>query len=470
MNNHSSLVAVQHEIIEGKTTCKNVVEYFLKNISNNKHLNAFIEVYEKEALQIAEAIDLKFKKQEHGLLAGLVVGIKDNICYVDHASTAASKILENFNSNFSSTAVQRLLDEDAIIIGRLNCDEFAMGSSNRNSIYGPVKNPINTDYVPGGSSGGSAAAVRANLCHVALGTDTGGSIRQPAAFCGVIGLKPTYGAVSRHGLIAYASSFDQIGPISRSIDDIRLVTHVISGKDDFDTTCIGKKISIKENIKCSQKSFVVIQDSIEFKGIHSGISKEFKKLINLLKLRGHKVKYVKLPLLKYLVPTYYILTTAEASSNLSRYDGVKYGLQHPGEDVESLVSNTRTAGFGKEVKRRILLGNFVLSQGYYDEYYEKAQRVRRLIKNQTEDIFSKNDFILLPTSPNLPFKLEDSETTPTESYNEDIFTVHANLTGHPAISFPLGEVEGGFSASAQIIGRYFSESELISITKQITVL
>ena len=469
MKNYSSLIEIQKDIIEGKISCKNLVSDYLDKISKNEHLNAFIEVYTNEALAQALIIDHKFKNKESGLLAGLVIGIKDNICYQNHTSTASSKILENFQSNYSSTVVERLLAEDAIIIGRLNCDEFAMGSSNQNSIFGPVKNPINCDYSPGGSSGGSAAAVRAGLCHVALGSDTGGSIRQPAAFCGVMGLKPTYGLVSRHGLIAYASSFDQIGPICKSADDIRLVTHVISGVDSFDTTCVGQKTPLETNKKFSSKSFVVVQDALEFSGINKGIFKEFNKLIRHLKDQGHTVNYIRLPLLEYLVPTYYILTTAEASSNLSRYDGIKYGLQVSGKDIESLVANTRTLGFGKEVKRRILLGNFVLSQGYYDEYYQKAQRVRRLIQDKTKDILAENDFILLPTTPNLPFKLGARETSPTKSYYEDIFTVHANLTGHPAISFPLGEVDNGFYASAQIIGDYFTESDLIQITKQITL-
>jgi aspartyl-tRNA(Asn)/glutamyl-tRNA(Gln) amidotransferase subunit A len=469
LKNYSSLIEIQKDIREEKISCRNLVRDYLDKISKNEHLNAFIEVYTEEALSQALIIDHKFKNKDAGLLAGLVIGIKDNICYQNHPSSAASKMLENFQSNYSSTVVERLLAEDAIIIGRLNCDEFAMGSSNQNSIFGPVKNPIMCDYVPGGSSGGSAAAVRANLCHIALGSDTGGSIRQPAAFCGVMGLKPTYGLVSRHGLIAYASSFDQIGPICKSADDIRLVTHVISGVDNFDTTCIGKKTPLDINKKFSSKSFAVIQDTLEFSGLNKGISKEFNKLIEHLTNQGHTVKYIKLPLLEYLVPTYYILTTAEASSNLSRYDGIKYGLQVSGKDIESLVTNTRTLGFGKEVKRRILLGNFVLSQGYYDEYYQKAQRVRRLIQDKTKDILAENDFILLPTSPNLPFKLGTKEASPTQSYYEDVFTVHANLTGHPAISFPLGEVDNGFYASAQIIGDYFSESDLIQITKQITL-
>ena len=467
MKNYSSLIDIQKDIREEKISCRNLVSDYLDKISKNEHLNAFIEVYAEEALEQALIIDRKFKNKEAGLLAGLVVGIKDNICYQNHPSSAASKILENFKSNYSSTVVERLLAEDAIIIGRLNCDEFAMGSSNQNSIFGPVKNPINCDYVPGGSSGGSAAAVRADLCRVALGSDTGGSIRQPAAFCGVMGLKPTYGLVSRHGLIAYASSFDQIGPICKSADDMRLVTHVISGLDNFDTTCIGKKMPIEINKHLEKKSFVVIQNALEFSGMNKGISTEFNKLIQSLKNQGHVVKYIKLPLLEHLVPTYYILTTAEASSNLSRYDGIKYGLQVSGKDIESLVTNTRTLGFGKEVKRRILLGNFVLSQGYYDEYYQKAQKVRRLIKDKTQDILAENDFILLPTSPNLPFKLGIKQTSPTQSYYEDVFTVHANLTGHPAISFPLGELDNGFHASAQIIGDYFSESDLIHIVKQI---
>jgi len=467
LKNYLSLREIQRDLSNKKISCVDLVQGYIKNIRRHQKLNAFIDVYEEEALCKAESIDIKFKKKIAGKLAGLVIGIKDNICYKNHSSSAASKILKNFQSNYSATVVERLLEEDAIILGRLNCDEFAMGSSNENSIYGPVRNPINLDFVSGGSSGGAAAAVRANLCQVALGSDTGGSVRQPAAFCGVMGLKPTYGLVSRHGLIAYASSFDQIGPITKSIDDISDVMSIISGKDEFDSTCTGENINNQILTKTKVKNFAVLQETLDFPSINLEIKQQFEKLIDRLLKKGHRVNYVKLPLLEYLVPTYYILTTAEASSNLARYDGIKYGYQSKTSDKKKIISSTRGEGFGAEVKRRVLLGTYVLSEGYYDAYYTKAQKIRRLIKTQTTNILSTHDFILSPTTPNLPFPINTQTNNPTEQYIEDVFTVQANLSGNPALAFPIGEVSGGFSASAQITGDYFSELEILNTVQDV---
>tara|TARA_Y100001968_G_scaffold333158_1_gene394456 strand:+ start:2715 stop:4124 length:1410 start_codon:yes stop_codon:yes gene_type:complete len=459
LKKYNSLKQIQQDLYNSSISCEELVESYLKNISKNKQLNAFIETYDNEAKQIAKQIDVKIKNKTAGPLAGLVIGIKDNICYKNHYSSASSKILQGFQSTYSATVVDRLLSADAIILGRLNCDEFAMGSSNENSIHGPVKNPTNNSCVPGGSSGGSAAAVRANLCHASLGTDTGGSIRQPAAFCGVVGLKPTYGLVSRYGLMAFASSFDQIGPITKSIADTLAIMEIISGKDDFDSTCNGENIKKQKTKNKKQKiKFGVIKQAIEFPEMNKGIKKEFMLFLETLKTQGHQIKYIDLPLLDYLTPAYYIMTTAEASSNLSRYDGIKYGYQHNANDLDTLISKTRTLGFGKEVKRRIMLGTFVLSSGYYEAYYQKAQKVRRLIKQQTEAILKENNYILLPTTPNVPFKIGEKLNL-IKRYYEDIFTVQANLSGHPAISFPLGEDES--YASAQLIGDYFSESEML---------
>ncbi|MDG2265782.1 MAG: Asp-tRNA(Asn)/Glu-tRNA(Gln) amidotransferase subunit GatA [Candidatus Marinimicrobia bacterium] len=467
MKNYLSLKEIQQDIYLKNTSCEKLVRGYLSNVAKKRHLNAFIETYDIEAIKKACEIDKKIKNKKAGKLAGLVVGLKDNICYQNHHSEAGSQILKNFKSIYSATVVERLLNEDAIILGRLNCDEFAMGSSTETSIYGSTKNPINNLYVSGGSSGGSSTAVKANLCHVALGTDTGGSIRQPAAFCGVIGLKPTYGLVSRHGLIAYASSFDQIGPIAKSTYDILAVMSVISGKDDFDSTCIGENIENQKLTKNPQKRFAVLKEALEFPEINKGIKREFQKLIKNLENQGHIINYINIPLLKYLVPTYYILTTAEASSNLSRYDGIQFGYQNKTNSIDGLISTSRSLGFGQEVKRRILLGTYILSEGYYDEYYTKAQKIRRLIQEQTKNILLENDYILLPTSPNIPFKLGKKNLSSTQLYFEDIFTVQANLSGHPAISFPLGEAERGFFASAQIIGDFFSEKSLIDITNTI---
>jgi len=467
LKNYLSLREIQKDLSNNIISCVDLVRGYIKNINLHQKLNAFIDVYEQEALCQAESIDIKLKKKTAGKLAGLVIGIKDNICYKNHSSSASSKILKNFQSNYSATVVERLLDEDAIVLGRLNCDEFAMGSSNENSIYGPVRNPLNLDFVSGGSSGGSAAAVRANLCQVALGSDTGGSIRQPAAFCGVMGLKPTYGLVSRHGLIAYASSFDQIGPITKSLDDIFDVMSIISGKDDFDSTCTGENINNQIVNNTKVKNFAVLQETLDLPSINLEIKQQFEKLIERLLKCGHRVNYVKLPLLEYLVPTYYILTTAEASSNLARYDGIKYGYRSKTSDKKKIISSTRGEGFGTEVKRRVLLGTYVLSEGYYDAYYIKAQKIRRLIKTQTENILSTHDFILSPTTPNLPFPINTQPANPTEQYIEDVFTVQANLSGNPALAFPIGEVSGGFSASAQIIGDYFSELDILKTVQDV---
>ena len=467
MKDYVSLKDIQDDIQNNKTSCQELVHGYLQNISARVDLNAFIQVYEKEAIEQAELLDEKIKKKTAGKLAGLVVGVKDNICYKNHISSAGSKILEGFKSTYSATVIERLVAEDAIILGRLNCDEFAMGSSTETSIYGPTLNPIDQKYVPGGSSGGSSAAVKANLCQLALGTDTGGSIRQPAAFCGLIGLKPTYGLVSRHGLIAYASSFDQIGPIAKSSSDVIEVMRVISGEDDFDSTCIGTSIMSQTIQDKKHKTFAVIKDAMQFPGINIEIKTEFEKLVANLKEAGHKINYVSLPLLDHLVPTYYILTTAEASSNLSRYDGVKYGYQSFDSDLNELISKTRSEGFGREVKRRVLLGTYVLSEGYYDAYYTKAQKIRRLIQNETERILDDHDYILLPTTPHPPFQIGEKNKIATELYYEDVFTVQANLSGHPAITCPLGQISGGFFGSVQIMGKCFSELDMLHVVQNI---
>ena len=466
MKHYNCLKQIQQDIALNKLSCEQLVQGYIENIEKNQNLNAFVEVFDLGAQEQARLIDKKIKNKTAGKLAGLVVGLKDNICYKGHPASASSKILQGFTSTYSATVVKRLVKEDAIILGRLNCDEFAMGSSTENSFYGRTKNPINPDYVPGGSSGGAAAAVKANLCHVALGTDTGGSIRQPSAFCGVLGLKPTYGLVSRHGLIAYASSFDQIGPIAKSTQDILEIMQVISGKDNFDSTCVGNELNKDRSKKKTKYVFAVIKEALNFPGINSEIQTHFNQLIKKIKSLGHVVNYINVPLLDYLVPAYYILTTAEASSNLSRYDGIKYGQQEKGKKLNKLISKTRTLGFGREVKRRILLGTFVLSEGYYDSFYSKAQKVRKLIKDETDSILSSHDYILLPTTPNLPFKAGKNRGA-TTLYNEDIFTVQANLSGHPSLAAPIQRTKNNFFSSAQLIGPYFSEHEMLGVAENL---
>lgn len=466
-----SLSQVQQELKEGKTTVRDQVQHYLNEIENHKELNAFVEVFTESALKKADEVDEKMKSGAAGKLAGLVIGIKDNICYKDHKVSASSKILEGFESLYSATVVERLLEEDAVIIGRLNCDEFAMGSSNEKSVYGSVKNPVNTNTVPGGSSGGSAAAVAAGLCTATLGSDTGGSIRQPASFTGTIGLKPTYGRVSRYGLIAYASSFDQIGPFTNNLEDAAALLEVISGKDEFDATLSSQPVDqYAEKLKNNKEKLKLcyIQDCLSNENIDPEIKNDFLQKVDQLKEKGHEVEPVSFDLLNKMVPTYYVITTAEASSNLSRFDGVHYGRQTENvEGLESVYVNSRTEGFGTEVKRRIMLGSFVLSSGYYDAYYSKAQKVRRLIQDKTNALLEEYDFIITPTTPTTAFKF-GSKNDPVAMYLQDIFTVHANLSGNPAISLPLGKSENGMPFGTQLLGKNFSEARLLSVSKQLT--
>ena len=347
-----------------------IVNGYLSEINKQRELNAFLEVFEKDALEQAQIIDDKIKAGSAGKLAGMVIGLKDNICYAGHHVSASSKILAGFESIYSATVVERLLAEDAIIIGRLNCDEFAMGSSNETSAYGPVKNNLRLSCVPGGSSGGSAVAVSAGLCTVALGSDTGGSIRQPASFTGTVGYKPTYGVVSRFGLLAYASSFDQIGPFTNNVEDLALVLAVMSGKDPKDATSSSKKLTFQLVNKPTEKHKIAfLKEALENENVDPEVRAQLEKTIDELRAAGHVVEGVSFPYLDYLVPAYYVLTTAEASSNLSRYDGVHYGHRSEvAKGVEETYVLSRTEGFGTEVKRRIMAGTFVLSHGYYDAY------------------------------------------------------------------------------------------------------
>jgi len=468
----SSFSNVQIALKSNKTTCFDITSEYLKRISENRHLNAFVEVFNDEAISQAKIIDKKIKSGTAGKLAGMVVGIKDNLCYKNHMVSASSKMLEGFQSLFTATSVQRLLDEDAIIIGRLNCDEFAMGSANENTIYGPVKNPLDNSKVAGGSSGGSAASVAAGLCLVALGSDTGGSIRQPAAFCGIVGVKPTYSRVSRHGLIAYASSFDQIGPLANNIQDAALVLEVISGKDNFDSTVSNRNVDLysQANFDKKPKKIAYIKECLESKGLDPMIKSIVEKKIHQLTNKGHIVKPVSFPYLELLVPTYYVITTAEASSNLARFDGIHYGFRSEDDnDLESTYINSRTNGFGEEVKRRIMLGTFVLSSGYHDAFFTKAQKIRRLIQQKTNEMFKEYDFVISPTTPHPPFKIGQTHKDPTVMYLEDIFTVQANLSGNPALSLPIGKHPNGIPVGLHVMAPHFKEADLLAFSKHISL-
>jgi aspartyl-tRNA(Asn)/glutamyl-tRNA(Gln) amidotransferase subunit A len=455
---YRSISQVKEALLSGKSVLE-ITQGYLKLIEQNSHLNAFLEVFENSVLESAQTVDQKLKEGKAGKLAGVVIGIKDNICYKNHRVSAASKILKGFESIYTATALQRLIDEDAIIIGRLNCDEFAMGSSNENSAFGPVENNLKKNYVPGGSSGGSAVAVSAGLCTVSLGSDTGGSVRQPASWTGTYGLKPTYGRISRYGLIAYASSFDQIGTFTNNIEDTRLLLSIMAGKDEFDST--SSSIPLKEKVRVSEKLKIgVISECSNHPGLDEEVKSFLSQKINALKSAGHEVVELSFPYLDYLVPAYYVLTTAEASSNLARFDGVHYGYRSPNAvGVEQTYINSRSEGFGAEVKRRIMAGTFVLSHGYYDAYYTKAQKVRRILKDKTDEMFKNVDFLLMPTTPSTAFEMNAIKDN-IQMYLQDIFTVHANLTGNPAMSIPLGNHSNGLPFGIQIMTDRFKEGEL----------
>jgi aspartyl-tRNA(Asn)/glutamyl-tRNA(Gln) amidotransferase subunit A len=465
---YQTFAEVKSALSSGKSVV-DIVEFYLDNIQKQSELNAFLEVFETSAREQAIRVDEKIREGKAGRLAGMVIGIKDNLCYKDHKVSSSSKILEGFESLYTGTAVQRLLDEDAVIIGRLNCDEFAMGSSNETSAYGPVKNPLNLALVPGGSSGGSAAAVAANLCTVALGSDTGGSIRQPASFTGTFGLKPSYGRISRFGLIAYASSFDQIGPITNSLEDSALLLEIMAGKDEYDNTVSSKPVENYTSIeKTGKLKIAVLAESLETEGVDPEVLQKMESIIEKLKEDGHTVENVSFPYLQYMVPTYYVLTTAEASSNLSRFDGVHYGHRSPiAAGVEATYINSRSEGFGPEVQRRIMAGTFVLSNEFYDAYYTKGLKVRRILKEKTNEIMSKYDVMILPTTPSTAFPL-DGVKDPIQMYLQDIFTVHANLTGNPAISLPLGKHSNGMPFGVQVMADNFKEKELFNFSHYLT--
>ena len=472
MYQYQSIQQFHADIAQQKTSCLSVTQYYLKNIDDNNLLNAFVSVFATEALERAQFLDKKFASGlPIGKLFGVVVGIKDVLCYQSHPVTAASKMLQGFNSLFSATAIEKLLAEDAIIIGSLNCDEFAMGSSNEHSYYGKVLNALDETRVPGGSSGGSAVAVQANLCMVSLGSDTGGSVRQPADFCGIVGLKPSYGRISRHGLIAYASSFDQIGIFANQVADAALVLETISGADNFDSTVSLEPV---EPFSATvHQPFIgniaYFPEMLNHPSLDPEIRAAFFILIDNLKEKGFTIKPIQFDYLDFIVPAYYVLTTAEASSNLARYDGVKYGhsTEQQIADLTSFYTKNRTEGFGKEVKRRIMLGNFVLSSGYYDAYFTKAQQVRRLIIDKTNEVFEQVDVLLMPTVPSPAFTFGEKSNDPIEMFLGDLYTVYANLAGIPAISVPLSTHSNGMPFGVQILTNRFKETTLLQMAQTI---
>lgn len=471
MFSFSSIDHYHSSLQDGTATCLQAVEHYLQRINAQMHLNAFVDIYADEARTRAAALD---QQRQSGrpmeVLHGVVIGIKDVIAYNGHKLTAASRILGGFHSIYSATAVERLLEAGAIIIGSLNCDEFAMGSTNENSAYGKVLNALDETRIPGGSSGGSAVAVQAGLCMVSLGSDTGGSVRQPADLCGIIGLKPTYGRISRYGLIAYASSFDQIGIFGSTIADVALTLQVMAGADDFDSTVSTRPVpDYTHGLKEKQDKplrIAYFPEALDHPSLDPEISQAIHNLLKNLQAEGHQVSPVSFSLLDHIVPAYYVLTTAEASSNLSRYDGVRYGYRtsKEGLDINELYETTRSEAFGTEVKRRIMLGTFVLSAGYYDAYYTRAQKVRKLLFDQTQLIFKEFDHIFLPTTPSTAFRIGEKTTDPIAMYLADIYTVMANLVGIPAISLPLFRHSNGMPFGLQVMSNRFEELSLLRIS------
>ena len=469
MKRFTTLSAIQRELTAGTLSCRQLVDYYLGNIERQQHLNAFLEVWADEARAQAEVVDARRAAGTAGPLAGMVVGLKDVLAYTGHSLQSSSRMLDGFKSLFTGTAVQRLLDADAILIGRQNCDEFAMGGSNESSYFGPARNAADPNRVPGGSSGGSAVAVQADMCLASIGSDTGGSVRQPAAFCGVIGLKPTYSRISRYGLVAFASSFDQIGPLTRSVEDAARLLEVMAGPDGMDSTASQREVPPYSQLLAPAGHYRIgyIADAIDNPGLSPEIKTALEGRLAHLRGLGHVVEPVDFHYLDVMIPTYYILTTAEASSNLSRFDGVKYGYRAPDvTDLESLYKKSRSQGFGAEVQRRILLGTFVLSASYYDAYYTKAQRVRRLIKDKTDELLRQYDFLVLPTTPTTAFRIGEKQD-PVSMYLADIFTVQASLAGVPAISVPMGNDAAGLPMGLQVMAGAFREAELLAFATEL---
>ena len=457
------LVELVDKIKKKELSSAEVTIAFIERSKKSKKLNSYISENYENAIKKAKIFDQKpdFKKK----LPGIPIAVKDLFCTKNIRTTAGSKILENFVPTYESTVTQNILDEGGIVIGKLNCDEFAMGSSNETSYFGNVQNPVSENLVPGGSSGGSSSALAAKLTPATIGTDTGGSIRQPASFTGTVGLKPTYGSCSRYGIVAFASSLDQAGPMTHDVKDCSLMFEIMSTYDTKDSTSVDFKrenylTNLNENIKGKK---IGIPKEYRVDGMPKEIDELWEKGIKIIKENGGEIIEISLPNTNYALPTYYIVAPAEASSNLARYDGVKYGFRSKGENLIDMYEKTRSEGFGDEVKRRIMIGTYVLSSGYYDAYYLKAQKVRRLIKNDFDEAYKKVDAILTPSTPSSAFKIGEKLNDPVSMYLNDIFTVPINLAGLPAISIPAGHDKKGYPLGLQVIGKAFDEQSILNI-------
>lgn len=455
---------IREKILNKEVKVEELVKETFERIENvEKKVGSFVHLRKEKALEEAKVLDEKIARGEKvGALAGVPVAIKDNMISKGDITTACSKILGNYEGIYDATAVKKLKDADAIIIGITNMDEFAMGSTTKTSVHHLTKNPWDSERVPGGSSGGAAASIGAQEVYISLGSDTGGSIRQPASFCGIVGLKPTYGRVSRYGLIAFASSLDQIGPMAKSVEDIALTMNVISGADDYDATVVDCEVPdytefLNKDIKGMR---IGVPKEYFIDGINPEVRKVMDESLEKFKELGAEIVEISLPHTKYAVPTYYVIAPAEASSNLARFDGVRYGYRSENiQNINDLYVNSRSEGFGDEVKRRIMIGTYVLSAGFYDAYFKKAQKVRAKIKEDFDRAFESVDVIFTPVSPSTAFRL-DNKKTPIELYLEDIFTISANLAGIPGISIPAGKAQG-LPVGIQLLGKPFGEGDLI---------
>jgi aspartyl-tRNA(Asn)/glutamyl-tRNA(Gln) amidotransferase subunit A len=461
-----SLKEIHKRLRNREISARDLVEASLAQIERvDGKIRAFLKVDAEGAVRRADELDRKWKEtDERGILAALPAGIKDNICTEGLTTTCGSKLLANYTPIYNATVMDKLNDAEAITVGKMNMDEFAMGSSTENSGFFPTYNPWDTERVPGGSSGGSAAAVAAGEVYFALGSDTGGSIRQPAAFCGVVGLKPTYGRVSRYGLVAFASSLDQIGPLTKNVEDAAWVMQAIAGHDPKDSTSVSVEVpdylsALTGDVKGLR---IAVPREMMSEGIEAGVRERVQEALSTLEKLGATVDEVSLPHSQYAVATYYLIAPAEASSNLARYDGVRYGVRKPGENLVDMYMETRSQGFGPEVKRRIMLGTYALSSGYYDAYYLKAQKVRTLFRRDFEDVFAKFDVIVGPTTPTTAFKIGEKVDNPLTMYMNDILTIPVNLAGLPAISVPCGLSEG-LPVGLQIIGKAFDEATVLRV-------
>ena len=458
-----TLTELVKNIKDKKISSQEATKAFIERGEKSRDLNAYITEDFSNALKKAKNFD---QKPNYDLkLPGIPMAVKDLFCTSGVKTTAGSKILNNFIPPYESTVTQNIWNEGSILLGKLNCDEFAMGSSNETSFFGNVQSPIDKDLVPGGSSGGSASALAANLTPITIGTDTGGSIRQPASFTGTVGLKPTYGSCSRYGIVAFASSLDQAGPMSKNVKDCALLQEVISTYDEKDSTSIDFKRNeySKELTNSIKGKKIGIPKEYRVDGMPKEIEDLWAKGIEYVKDCGAEIVEISLPHTNYALPAYYIVAPAEASSNLARYDGVKYGFRSKGENLINMYEKTRSEGFGSEVQRRIMIGTYVLSSGYYDAYYLKAQKVRKLIKNDFDEVYKKVDAILTPSTPSAAFKIGEKTNDPVSMYLNDIFTVPVNLAGLPAISIPAGVDTKGYPLGLQIIGKAFDEQNILNI-------